>query len=144
VKEISGDYTDSCVMSFQNITPGVPDPTRGKQCTFAYEFTVTERMEPPIYIYYQLDNFYQNHRRYANSRNDYQLQGLGRSYSNVETDCSPMVGYPGASSNSSLLYNPCGLIAWSMFNGNTLLLLLKPLRHLHFVKEIRCFSNYCL
>ena len=104
-------------MDFQNDTNGIPDKTLGKQCKFSYQFNVETRMEPPIYIYYHLDNFYQNHRRYANSRNDYQLQGLARSYSNVETDCTPILGYPGASSNNSLLYNPCGLIAWSMFNG---------------------------
>jgi len=25
-------------------------------------------MEGPVYVYYQLDNFYQNHRRYVKSR----------------------------------------------------------------------------
>lgn len=26
---------------------------------------VSKRMKQPIYVYYQLDNFYQNHRRYV-------------------------------------------------------------------------------
>eukprot|EP01080_Neovahlkampfia_damariscottae_P005049 gene5049-8645_t len=121
VQEISHDYTDTCAMTFQNDTFGNPIKTLGKQCKYSFSFNVETRMEPPIYIYYHLDNFYQNHRRYANSRNDYQLQGLSRGYSNVQTDCTPILGYPGVASNDSLLYNPCGLIAWSMFNDTFVL-----------------------
>jgi len=32
------------------------------------EMTITERIQAPVYVYYQLDNFYQNHRRYVKSR----------------------------------------------------------------------------
>ena len=32
-------------------------------------------MAAPVYLYYQLDNFYQNHRRYVSSRSDTQLAG---------------------------------------------------------------------
>jgi hypothetical protein len=42
-------------------------------------------MEPPIYVYYQLKNFYQNHRRYVKSRSDDQLRG-GESVSG----CTPL------------------------------------------------------
>jgi len=28
-------------------------------------FQVTKHMKQPIFVYYELDNFYQNHRRYA-------------------------------------------------------------------------------
>lgn len=38
-------------------------------------FTVDKDMEAPIYLYYQLENFYQNHRRYVKSRDDEQLRG---------------------------------------------------------------------
>ena len=31
-------------------------------------FKLTEEVPSPIYVYYQLDNFYQNHRRYVKSR----------------------------------------------------------------------------
>ena len=30
----------------------------------------------PVYVYYQLDNFYQNHRRYVKSRDNSQLNGI--------------------------------------------------------------------
>ena len=34
---------------------------------------VPTAMTPPIYMYYKLSNFYQNHRRYVRSRSDPQL-----------------------------------------------------------------------
>lgn len=35
---------------------------------------ITKDMDAPIYFYYQLTNFYQNHRRYVKSRSDEQLR----------------------------------------------------------------------
>lgn len=32
-------------------------------------------MKPPIYVYYELDNYFQNHRRYVKSRSSLQLLG---------------------------------------------------------------------
>ncbi|XP_010244716.1 PREDICTED: putative ALA-interacting subunit 2 [Nelumbo nucifera] len=65
-------------------------------------------MEAPIYIYYQLDNYYQNHRRYVKSRDDRQLL-YGLKY-NDTSSCKP------EQSNNGLPIVPCGLIAWSLFN----------------------------
>ncbi|XP_030524221.1 ALA-interacting subunit 3-like [Rhodamnia argentea] len=69
---------------------------------------VPKHMKHPIYVYYQLDNFYQNHRRYVKSRSDQQLRD-NSSASDVG-DCKPedMI-------NGSYIV-PCGLIAWSLFN----------------------------
>lgn len=36
---------------------------------------ITRDMQPPIYVYYELDGVYQNHRRYVKSRSDVQLKG---------------------------------------------------------------------
>ncbi|KAK6947190.1 CDC50/LEM3 family, partial [Dillenia turbinata] len=70
--------------------------------------TVPKHMKNPIYVYYQLDNFYQNHRRYVKSRNDQQLRSND---SASETDgCKPE-----AEANGQPIV-PCGLIAWSLFN----------------------------
>jgi|TARA_B110000971_G_C19688775_1_gene354473 hypothetical protein len=33
-------------------------------------------MKAPVHLYYQLDNFYQNHRRYVKSRDDKQMRGV--------------------------------------------------------------------
>jgi len=85
---------------------------------------IPEDMEGPVFVYYELDNFYQNHRRYVKSKNVNQLQGDSVSSSDI-SDCSP-IKY-----NSDLrkyrvistslpdgdLANPCGLIAASFFNG---------------------------
>ena len=35
--------------------------------------TVPATMKPPIYMYYKMSNYYQNHRRYVKSRSDMQL-----------------------------------------------------------------------
>jgi len=39
-------------------------------------FNIKETMTKPVHLYYQLDNFYQNHRRYVKSRDDMQLRGI--------------------------------------------------------------------
>lgn len=67
-----------------------------------------KHMKAPIYIYYQLDNFYQNHRRYVKSKSDDQLlHGLGY---NKTSSCEPQAF------DNGLPIVPCGLIAWSLFN----------------------------
>jgi len=70
--------------------------------------TITEDMNGPIFFYYQLTNFYQNHRRYVKSRSDTQLRGLDV-FANLGS-CDPLATY-----NGKQLY-PCGLIANSHFN----------------------------
>ncbi|XP_043688023.1 ALA-interacting subunit 1-like [Telopea speciosissima] len=77
-----------------------------KTCTRT--LTVPKNMKQPIYVYYQLDNFYQNHRRYVKSRNDAQL--MNHKNANETSGCDPE-----ASENGSPIV-PCGLIAWSLFN----------------------------
>ncbi len=47
-------------------------PNENKACTI--EFNVEKDMEPPILVYYEIDNFYQNHREYTTSRDDEQVQ----------------------------------------------------------------------
>lgn len=84
-------------------------------------------MSPPVYIYYGLDNFYQNHRRYVKSKSDSQLAGtiLGEAFTQTGplSSCDPLVttgnklqivNNPGQV--GKVLY-PCGLIANSFFNG---------------------------
>ncbi|XP_014489803.1 ALA-interacting subunit 3-like [Vigna radiata var. radiata] len=48
---------------------------------------VDKRMKSPIYVYYQLDNFYQNHRRNVKSQNDYQLRDSKNA--NSRSGCDP-------------------------------------------------------
>jgi len=93
VNEIYQDYTYSCNMTNQLDVNGNPDPTRGFQCIALINFTIETRMDPPVYFYYGLNNYYQNHRRYASSRDDYQLQGYQRGYSDVYSNCYPIIQY---------------------------------------------------
>lgn len=48
---------------------------RREDATCDLEIEVREDVEGPVYVYYQLDNFYQNHRRYVKSKNSDQLSG---------------------------------------------------------------------
>jgi len=72
--------------------------------------TTTKDMKMPVYAYYSLHNFYQNHRRYVKSRSDKQLRGETLA-SSALSDCDPL-----KTANDGALLNPCGLIANSLFN----------------------------
>jgi len=89
--------------------------------TCRLNFTIKDRMDPPVYMYYRLENFYQNHRRYVKSRNDDQLKGLIVSSYSTLTDCDPYIIPSGAAKQAKFLFNPCGLIARSLFNDSFLL-----------------------
>lgn len=65
-------------------------------------------MDAPVYFYYKLSNYYQNHRRYVKSRSDTQL--MGERNPDVST-CDPWENDP---ATGKPLY-PCGLIAGSFF-----------------------------
>lgn len=83
-----------------------------KTCTITFD--VKEEMKSPVWVYYELTNFYQNHRRYVKSRSASQL--LGERLSSGElTDCEPL------KKDGGQLLNPCGLIANSMFNDKFVL-----------------------
>ncbi|KAJ5136984.1 Meiotically protein [Penicillium atrosanguineum] len=77
-----------------------------------WSLTSPSRWDPPVYMYYRLTNFYQNHRRYVQSLDLDQLKGTPVSNSTIAGSvCSPL-----ATSDSGKAYYPCGLIANSMFN----------------------------
>lgn len=46
-------------------------------------------MEPPIFIYYELENYFQNHRAYLESRDDEQLTGTYKKIEDIGS-CSPI------------------------------------------------------
>jgi len=47
-------------------------------------------VQGPVYVYYELDNFYQNHRRYVKSRDEKQLFGQYRSEADL-INCNPIL-----------------------------------------------------
>lgn len=70
-------------------------------------------LNAPIFLYYKLTNFYQNHRKYVKSLSYNQLHGDVISVGDAASSCAPI----GDAGNGKVYY-PCGLIANSMFNGN--------------------------
>ena len=107
-----------------------PSCQDSKICNISIE--IENDMPPTIMIYYELDGFYQNHRRYIKSKSDDQLNGKTFTLNEMKKlqDCSPVftnreMGFEqGAKSitgeelNLDDLAIPCGLVAKSYFNDN--------------------------
>lgn len=107
VVEIVYRYDDTCVNG-SNKSEKIQYIQGPENKTCIRTLNVSKHMKAPIHIYYQLDNFYQNHRRYVKSRSDAQLR-----YKNKESEvsaCKPEDMFGGKP------IVPCGLIAWSLFN----------------------------
>lgn len=121
VKELKVDYTDCSSV-------GTPDKTCAQliaadpdkylnrsranfspcQCIISISLDQNFNDEQ-TYIFYALDNFYQNHRRYVKSRSDTQLRGL--QLAGNTPDCDPL--YNDANGR---YFMPAGMIANSLFN----------------------------
>jgi len=84
-----------------------------KPCKCEVTIEIEEDMEKPVYMYYGLTNFYQNHRRYVKSRSEAQLLGK------IDTkttggDCEPFA----TDKETGKPIMPCGAIANSLFNDS--------------------------
>ncbi|RIB05320.1 CDC50/LEM3 family [Gigaspora rosea] len=77
------------------------------------QFRVPSELKPPLFIYYRLTNFYQNHRSYVKSFNANQLKGVAVPADQLKTSCGPMAVN---NDNPPKIIYPCGLIANSIFN----------------------------
>lgn len=112
----------------------VDNTTTRMGCKLETSFTITETMKAPVYLYYKLTNFYQNHRRFAKSRSDKQLTGSDVDSGSM-SDAAPLI-HPGeyfdaegtrlnidgvSTRYGDMVYNPAGLVAWSMFNDSFVL-----------------------
>jgi len=95
IVEVDYRYDEECAESLCNINVTIP-----------------ATMKPPIFFYYKLTNFYQNHRRYVKSRDDSQLSGQSAG----SDSCDPITSTQMTSTTPKLYYYPCGLIANSFFN----------------------------
>ena len=106
----------------------LPDCKDSEVCNVTIE--IEQDMDRVIMIYYQLNGFYPNHRRYVKSKSDVQLNGKSMTLEEMKKsqECDPVVtneemGFQeGATSitgkelNMKDLAVPCGLIAKSYFN----------------------------
>ena len=77
-------------------------------------FTAEKDMPAPVYVYYELSNFYQNHRKYVKSLSFTQLRGEESSKSDLDNLCSPLTAVDVGGVEMQL--SPCGLVANSFFN----------------------------
>ena len=90
------------------------------------EIILKDNIEQPIFIYYQLDGFFQNSRRYLKSKEIDQLTGDD---ANIHDNCDPAetneemgfsIGKKAIDGKTDLIMNniaiPCGLIAKTYFN----------------------------
>jgi len=93
------------------------------------DFEVPDDMEPPVYVYYKLTDYYQNHKLYVRSRDDEQLGGGSKLPNDLECDekfsLSPpdvdIFGVWSVADELDTMDNvvyPCGLVANSVFNDS--------------------------
>lgn len=114
----SGIISDHVSATFR--TPTTSDPwwersvdSKTNTTTCHLYFQIPENIGPPVFMYYRLTNFYQNHRRYVQSLDLDQLKGTAVSNSSLSGGtCAPLAI---DSATGKAIY-PCGLIANSKFN----------------------------
>lgn len=91
-------------------------------CTFTLE--IKEKMKKNVIVYYEIHNFFQNHRRYMKSRSNDQLEGEYISLEDMKDreDCKPAITNAEMGKTKSIdgtpliegeVAIPCGLIAKS-------------------------------
>lgn len=124
VKEVMFDYTDCNQGSSWSIhypvLKNTYDPS-SRNCSI--QFAIDETMSGPVFMYYRLTNFYQNHRRYVKSFDAKQLDNtIGANA--PAANCNPLANPSQAAAGSynwtttfepSAQIYPCGLIANSFF-----------------------------
>ena len=126
--ESSTQYNELCQEYLQ---AGTLKGSKPGPCKVPLE-KITNEIKGPVYVYYQLNNFYQNHRRYVKSRDSSQLNG---NYVPVDKlgDCDPIItvgdlwDYQKKNikkepfKDMSAPAIPCGLVAKSVFNDTYVL-----------------------
>ncbi|XP_014781141.1 cell cycle control protein 50A [Octopus bimaculoides] len=115
VMEVTADYTN-CVSihSTANTTCSkIINNNSTSNCQCRIEIDLKNNFKAPVYLYYGLTNFYQNHRRYVRSRDDRQLKGDIFPPNDLVRECEPFRLY-----NKTIGYAPCGAIANSLFNDS--------------------------
>ena len=111
--KVSARYDDVCLPAANNVARDVALlALNGTGTTCTVSLTPSADMSPPVFLYYELDNYFQNHRHYMTSRSDVQLAGTTQDPSYLSA-CSPEL-YLGGNTAQQIL--PCGLVAWSLFN----------------------------
>jgi hypothetical protein len=109
IVEIEQRYDDVCV----------------EKGTCKVSITVPGHMKAPIFVYYGLQNYHQNHKRLISSQDSNQLKGKTVDNSTLRTSCSPTItnkemgvtyAYDGTLLNPDDIAVPCGTLARAVFN----------------------------
>jgi len=123
VVEYSWDYTDCKSMQDPSKTCAeltTDKPIAERNCKCEKEFDIGEKdMVAPVFMYYELDNFFQNHRRYVESRDNTQLKGKLEEEPTSCFDFTYGTGTDRCSEKSGegcKTIVPCGAIANSFFS----------------------------
>lgn len=114
VKEVTADYTNCRNENNQTCLEVIAQDTMAS-CTCKIAINLTESFKQPVYLYYGLTNFYQNHRRYVRSRDDKQLKGDEFAPDKLAKECEP---FRWTNTSGQVGYAPCGAIANSLFNDS--------------------------
>eukprot|EP01062_Namystynia_karyoxenos_P002945 TRINITY_DN1102_c0_g1_i1.p1 TRINITY_DN1102_c0_g1~~TRINITY_DN1102_c0_g1_i1.p1 ORF type:complete len:462 (+),score=131.49 TRINITY_DN1102_c0_g1_i1:162-1547(+) len=133
------DYNRRLALGQQMYGSNVTPAQVNDSCWTTVYFNVSETMDAPVYLYYELTGFNQNFRRLVNSRSDAQLNAdttecqcrddlacppqryAGDYYDNggwkVTVNTTGETGTKDVLA-SQLTYSPCGQMAWAMFNDS--------------------------
>lgn len=108
-------------MRYDNIDECKNEWKHPRPCTL--EFKLDQKMQSPIFVYYEINNIYQTHRRYIKNRDIKQLMGKDVDRSDLEDRCIDAVTMQdlGFISQNNLLSpnsiaSPCGIYPRSYFN----------------------------
>lgn len=114
--------TNATLIAELNNILNINNGLKVNQCKI--QFTLFEKFPAPIMVYYELDNFYQNHRKFIKSVSIEQLAGQVFNTSSL-SDCDPITSVADLGINKtfggyylpqSAPANPCGLYARAFFN----------------------------
>ena len=125
--------TEMCSEAIKNKTAIEKNCNCNEQTDAGMKFEIKQGgWNGDVFIYYELENFYQNHRRYVKSRDDKQLLGNKKIADGVNTDCQPfdkckkgdgecMNGFDKDLPDETP-FLPCGAIANSLFSGRLIII----------------------
>jgi hypothetical protein len=97
--------------------------TGNTSCTIS--FNLPSAMNAPVYLLYRLDDFYQNHRRYVQSKSNAQLLGHVITASDAQicypyvtnSDMKKTVAWDNSTTlDPNAVASPCGAIAYTFYN----------------------------
>ncbi|KAG4097843.1 Lem3/Cdc50 [Neocallimastix lanati (nom. inval.)] len=114
---LSSESINEIILDYTNCSEGINPPVPIRQWEYDSQnhicklsFQIFETYKKPVYLYYRLTNFYQNHRDYSKSYDAKQLKSEVP-ISKVDSSCEP---YDKTEDNKQIY--PCGLIANSFFS----------------------------